>query len=385
MEKRSLKNKSSRRKQLREDLIADLPEAQTDEALLEILLSYSIPSIDLRPLTNDLIARYGSLNNIIAANYNNLIKIPGIKEYTATLIKVCDKINEVRAGSRPYKLQSIKLPPQQESLAIYDSTSKKPSESSISNKRSIKIRKFTGTGMVNRALIKEAIDLLPYLPETNDLKVILESIREKLHFNSEYTRKRYARYIVTYLFPMGYVDNSIRKFALLYPDHQELRDVCFYRFCKAYPLTYEIYEDLLIPNIGSGMIDRSFIRDYLKNKFPEIKDIVSGSRGFFEAFIGAQVVKSNKNTLSFYYREIRSHSFAFILHSEFQEPGIFKFEELEQNKAINSLLWKPDRIIPSLYELRNQGLISKVSEIDSVRQFTTKYTLEQLVEKLVIK
>jgi len=62
-----------------------------------------------------------------------------------------------------------------------------------------------------------------------------------------------------------------------------------------------------------------------------------------------------------------------------------KFEELEQNKAINSLLWKPDRIIPSLYELRNQGLISKVSEIDSVRQFTTKYTLEQLVEKLVIK
>src|SRR3990170_7063974 len=173
MGKISVKNKSGRRKQLREDLIAGLPEAQTDDALLEILLSYSIPSIDLRPLTNDLIARYGSLNNIITANYNDLIKVPGIKEYTATLIKVFDKINERRVGSKPYKLQSIKLPPQQESLGIYDSTSEKPSESSIPKTRSIKIRKFTGTGMVNRALIKEAIDLLPYLPDTNDLKVIL--------------------------------------------------------------------------------------------------------------------------------------------------------------------------------------------------------------------
>jgi len=33
--------------------------------------------------------------------------------------------------------------------------------------------------------------------------------------------------------------------------------------------------------------------------------------------------------------------------------------------------------------LRNQRLISKVSEIDNIRQFTTKYTLAGVVEHIV--
>ena len=49
------------------------------------------------------------------------------------------------------------------------------------------------------------------------------------------------------------------------------------------------------------------------------------------------------------------------------------------------MLWNPEFILPELYELRNQGLISKVSDIDTVRQFTTKFTLDQLVERLGMK
>ena len=48
-----------------------------------------------------------------------------------------------------------------------------------------------------------------------------------------------------------------------------------------------------------------------------------------------------------------------------------------------SLLHADFHLLPSLYELRNQGLISKVSEIDNIRQFTTKWTLDELVEHLV--
>ncbi len=35
-------------------------------------------------------------------------------------------------------------------------------------------------------------------------------------------------------------------------------------------------------------------------------------------------------------------------------------------------------------QLRNQGLVSKVSEIDSVRQFTTRYTLAEAVDRLAL-
>ncbi|NLN86157.1 MAG: hypothetical protein GX133_00865 [Syntrophomonadaceae bacterium] len=47
--------------------------------------------------------------------------------------------------------------------------------------------------------------------------------------------------------------------------------------------------------------------------------------------------------------------------------------------AVKLMLWRPEQILPTLFELRNLGLLAKVSEIDSVRQFTTRYTLEQLV------
>ena len=64
---------------------------------------------------------------------------------------------------------------------------------------------------------------------------------------------------------------------------------------------------------------------------------------------------------------------------------MFDLGQLEGNKTILALLWDPSRILPSLYELRNQGLISKISEIDNVRQFTTKWSLKDVVERLVAR
>jgi hypothetical protein len=43
------------------------------------------------------------------------------------------------------------------------------------------------------------------------------------------------------------------------------------------------------------------------------------------------------------------------------------------------MLWRPDRVLPSIYELRNRGILPKISEIDSIRQFSTRLSLEQLV------
>lgn len=74
-----------------------------------------------------------------------------------------------------------------------------------------------------------------------------------------------------------------------------------------------------------------------------------------------------------------------MIHSEFSEPGVYPISEVESNQAIRAMLWNPDRILPSLYELRNLGVINKVSEIDTVRQFTTKWSLDEVVNHLVSK
>ena len=76
-------------------------------------------------------------------------------------------------------------------------------------------------------------------------------------------------------------------------------------------------------------------------------------------------------------------SFAYIIHSEFPEPQMYNIKEIEDNKTLSAMMWNPDRILHSLFELRNKGFISKISEIDNYRQFTIKWNLKQVVERLI--
>jgi hypothetical protein len=380
MEEINEDNIFSRRKELREDFLAKKDNSLTDESLLEILLSYAIPRKDLKALTLNLLDNFGSLNGVLKADFSYLVKIPGIKEYTATLLKVCEQITK---NNELTEIPSIEDFHFQRSFSEYTpipkDTHPKP------NKESMVPKKGSGTGLVRKALLNEAVELLPKLPETDQFVKINEFIQNNLNFNSQSTRKRYMNYIVTYLFPDKTVDKTLQIFASFYPNSQELRDVCFYRFCGSYPLIYDIFEELLIPNIGTGTVDKSYIKEYLKKRFPETKDMKSGSAGFFEALTDSQIARAEKKKLYFRYRDISVPSFTFVLHSEFSKPGIYDIGKLEKNRTIRSLLWDPEKILPTLYELRNQGLIAKVSEIDSIRQFTTRYTLEQAIEKVVMK
>jgi DNA repair protein RadC len=184
------------------------------------------------------------------------------------------------------------------------------------------------------------------------------------------------------MFPDGNADQSLLIFARTYADSQELRDVCFYRFCKFEPLMYEVIENLLLPAIGAGQLERNLLRDYLIHRFPTFSSTKDCARAIVDALLAGGLITAERLAMNFTYRDIKIPSFAFILHSEFPEPGMFDIGKLEQNRTIRAMLWKPDALIPALYELRNRNIISKVSEIDSVRQFTTKYTLEQTCEVL---
>jgi len=102
-----------------------------------------------------------------------------------------------------------------------------------------------------------------------------------------------------------------------------------------------------------------------------------------DALTAAGIARADRTRISFAYREIPVASFAFILHSEFPEPGMYDIRKLEENRLIRAMLWNPERLLHTLYELRNRRLISKVSEIDNIRQFTTRHTLAELIEPLV--
>ena len=142
-------------------------------------------------------------------------------------------------------------------------------------------------------------------------------------------------------------------------------------------------EDLVLPAIGAGRVERRRVRVYLAERFPSSNSVLKCIQAFADALGPAGIAKADKTSIHVAYRDILLPSFAFVLHSEFPAPGMYDIAKVEQNRAVRALLWNPDQVLPALYELRNRGVLSKVSEIDSVRQFTTRLTLEHAVEVLV--
>jgi DNA repair protein RadC len=63
-------------------------EALADYELLELLLFRSIPLKDTKPIAKDLIARFGSFAEVLAAPPQRLQEIKGVKEATSTDLKL---------------------------------------------------------------------------------------------------------------------------------------------------------------------------------------------------------------------------------------------------------------------------------------------------------
>jgi len=89
-----IKSKAGHRERLKAHFIAGDEEAHTDEALLELLLTYAIPQKDVQPLAKKLIATFGSLSDVLSADITTLCKQEGIKEHSAVLLKLIDWIRK---------------------------------------------------------------------------------------------------------------------------------------------------------------------------------------------------------------------------------------------------------------------------------------------------
>lgn len=67
-------------------------ESFEDHTVLELLLFYALPRIDVNPLAHVLIDRFGSLAAVFDAPVEELMKVPGVGRHAATLIKLIPQV-----------------------------------------------------------------------------------------------------------------------------------------------------------------------------------------------------------------------------------------------------------------------------------------------------
>ncbi len=81
------------RNKLRKNFISVGLEGKTDHQILEILLTYALPRIDVNPLAHQLIDEFGSLSGVLDADISQLTKIKYVSENVAVLLKLIPAIS----------------------------------------------------------------------------------------------------------------------------------------------------------------------------------------------------------------------------------------------------------------------------------------------------
>lgn len=80
------------RQRVKGEFLARGLEGMPDHKALELLLFFAKPQGDVNPLAHALIERFGSLSGVFHATYDQLLKVKGVGENTATLIKLIPAI-----------------------------------------------------------------------------------------------------------------------------------------------------------------------------------------------------------------------------------------------------------------------------------------------------
>ena len=96
---------SGHRKRLREKYLRTSQEFPEYE-LLELILMYSIPRKDVKPLAKDLLTKFKSLPAILSSNIPELLQCNGITENSATLFKLIHECS-VRISSNEIKNKDL--------------------------------------------------------------------------------------------------------------------------------------------------------------------------------------------------------------------------------------------------------------------------------------
>ena len=78
--------------------------------ILELLLYYSVPRADTNPLGHLLLDEFGSLSAVFEAPYEELLKIKGISENSATLIKLIPDICRSYFSDKSEKSEYLNTP-----------------------------------------------------------------------------------------------------------------------------------------------------------------------------------------------------------------------------------------------------------------------------------
>ena len=178
--------------ELAEARVVEDANAFTDEGALEFLMDYTVQDEDHKIISKNLIDAFGNLDGVLSADFKTLCGIKGMNSHMATLLKLVDHISSSRWTNNSGNAATKMPTSTQRNLLGSDAHSHSKSRHTKVKKRSVTQKKTTEnrSGIFTNVVLKEAIEILPKLPDTEDLNVTRQFLKKNLPFGAENTRDR---------------------------------------------------------------------------------------------------------------------------------------------------------------------------------------------------
>lgn len=346
------------------------PQSFSDEERLELLLFDIIPRRDTALLASALMERFGSLKAVLDASVEQLLEIDGIGKATATYIHLLGSA-EMDLLENHLEESNASASAASSQLNLFDLTDNeekntKKKEGKLKQKKERKMRVFANDEIAN------SIKFLPHAANFSTLDEFKQYLIEKLPYNAAETRQRRASNIIDRFFPENRINTPLTYFAAHCSQESDLQPSIFYSTLKAEPIAQKIAEELIWPALPLGYVDRDQMRELILQHIPDAKMASQAKilQAITHTYVHCAIAQQNGDILRFKMHKGTLESFLYILTSEFPQPGIYSFDTLYNGPLHRWLLWDREWIRQQLYNLQDFGILTKVSEIDTVRQFT---------------
>jgi hypothetical protein len=241
----------------------------------------------------------------------------------------------------------------------------------------------TSNPMMRKLLWNDGVQAVKLSSEFSDFKAFRQELEQTLHYNSSYVRLRRTRDVLKWFFPSHSLDNLLTKTWTFYHNDIYLQELMRYQYLTTEPAVAEFVTQYLLPLSPGKILTNDYFKDFLLKKYNVVRiDPLNALRG---ACRDMGFLYSDNKKLVVCLVPMPKTSLLILTHYLLApQPTTITVKELLSNPFWKYLgIREADDVRKVFREADANGFIAKYIVADQLEQLTTRYSLDELIQRRI--
>jgi hypothetical protein len=237
--------------------------------------------------------------------------------------------------------------------------------------------------MMQRLFWEESIQAVKLSTEFTDFRAFRQELEKTLPWNSSYVRVRRARSIIRWFFPSHTLDNLVTKVWTFYKEEAILKEIMRHEYLSKEPVVAEFIVNHLLTLSPGASITANDLKDFLLKKYGVVKDDSLNNLRLACRDLGFTYRGNNSFTVC-QIPEPRTSLLILVHHLFAPNPRTVTIKEILSHPFWQYLCVRGQDSVRKIFrEADANGIITKYIVADQLEQITTKYSLDEFIQRRI--